>query len=290
MMERELQALPRGGAFEKAAQLSTTIWHTELPNDQSFSNSRFDRGHLFAANYASDEAQQKATYRITNVVAQDPDFNEKQWRKAESWLMKEGMFKCKHPGGDITKTVGSSYVLTGAVIGRQAENGDPGFQDGLYRIKYGQDEEMQVPTHMWTTMLCDNGNGGIQHMSFIGSNYQDGHVVFYRSFQDFTADLNAMYGGTGNMFQRLPSQPQDGAYKLPSEVCGGNAGGLGTNLVCTLPDNSGPIFIQIWNQLLVPEERADLLIKRLMSSLEVSGHGAGYIFKKLKEHFRCQRV
>ena len=141
-------ALPRGGAFETAAQLSTTFWHTELPNDQSFSNSRFDRGHLFADNYASDKAQQKATYRITNVVAQDPDFNEKQWRKAESWLMKEGMFKCKHPDGDITKTVGSSYVLTGAVIGRQAENGEPGFQDGLYRIRYGQDEEMQVPTHV----------------------------------------------------------------------------------------------------------------------------------------------
>ena len=69
---KRTNVLQRGGAFETATQVKTKGWNAELPSDEAFTNSRFDRGHLFADNYAQDPSQQKATYRITNAVAQDP--------------------------------------------------------------------------------------------------------------------------------------------------------------------------------------------------------------------------
>ena len=58
---KRTNVLQRGGAFERATQVKTKGWNAELPSDEAFTNSRFDRGHLFADNYAQDPSQQKTT-------------------------------------------------------------------------------------------------------------------------------------------------------------------------------------------------------------------------------------
>ena len=180
------------------------------------------------------------------------------------------MFMCKHPGGNTASIGGTPYILTGAVTGRQ------GFQDSTYQIEYqqnGQNHVMKVPTHMWTTMICLNNAGTqVNHMSFIGSNYQEGKVVFYPNFQHFTSDLQDMYGEAGNMFS---FQPVDGAYNLPLGNCN-------TDLVCTLPNNAGPIF-PTWSGLPVPKLRANILINNLLESMKVTGHDASSVFGLLQE-------
>lgn len=171
-----------------------------LPTDDDYKlgpASLIDRGHLFAAAYASaDQAQFKSTFKITNVVAQDSIFNRKVWSQAERILKAVGMKECL----GMTNKAGQSgipVVVTGAV----PENlkADPIYQP-YYSVRpinpitkepiVGRNR-FKVPVLMWTTMWCMNIGF---HVSFIGANSPLGEVKFYRNFKVFEQELAGMYG------------------------------------------------------------------------------------------------
>lgn len=171
----------------KNPSLAVGKWQIPISNYESYTGSGLDRGHLFAAQYATDEDQNKATYRITNTVPQDHDFNSNQWKAAETYMKDVAFRECQTNGG-------VSFVFTGAVTG---------FQDQTFEITKPDNPgtvEKQIPTHLWTTMICVQHNNILMHQSFIGSNYQKGEIVFYKNFHHFRSDLKAMYKADNDLF------------------------------------------------------------------------------------------
>eukprot|EP00092_Neocalanus_flemingeri_P060890 GFUD01073109.1.p1 GENE.GFUD01073109.1~~GFUD01073109.1.p1 ORF type:complete len:490 (-),score=79.48 GFUD01073109.1:300-1769(-) len=227
-----------------------------ISNYESYTGTGLDRGHLFAAQYATDEDQNKATYRLTNTVPQDSDFNKNQWKKAETYMKDYGFKKCQISGG-------TPFVFTGAITG---------FQEQKYQITKANkpnDVEMSIPTHMWTTMLCVdlNNNDKISlHLSFIGSNYQKGLIIFYKNFLHFGSDLKLMYKMQDDLFStpayngmnhentlslEPPCFPQDGSF------------------ICTTDKE----VMYYWKNTNVAEQRALNLFDQFSYSMRLSGYG-----------------
>ena len=142
-----------------------------LPTDADYKlgpASLIDRGHLFAAAYASaDKAQYESTFKMTNAVAQDFIFNRKVWSQAERFLKAVGLKACL-PNGPQP---GIPLVVTGAI----PENLHPNVAD---RRLFNINNKFKVPVLMWTTMWCILNNNIEYHVSFIGDNGPRGDVMF----------------------------------------------------------------------------------------------------------------
>jgi len=184
----------------------SVINNMALPTDADYklgAASLIDRGHLFAAAYASANQEQfKSTFKMTNVVAQDSFFNRKVWSQAERILKAVGMKECL--GMNNAGLSGIPLVVTGAVPENQnADLADqPYFSvqpiDPIRKTPTAGRNRFKVPVLMWTTMWCMLNNNVQYHVSFIGANGPYGNVRFYRNFNIFQEELGAMYGITQN--------------------------------------------------------------------------------------------
>lgn len=231
----------------KKPTLNVGKWGIPISNHGSYTGSGLDRGHLFAAQYATDEDQNTATYRITNTIPQDHDFNSNQWKAAETYMKDHGFKECITNGG-------IPHVFTGAVTGFQNQRFE------ITKIETPDDVQMQIPTHLWTTMICVQGNKILMHQSFIGSNYQKGEIVFYKNFQHFRSDLKEMYKADSDLFSTNAYHNMDPHTDYRN-----------------LPDSpyifeKDQSLIELWKGVIVARERAVCLFESFAYFMRLSGY------------------
>ena len=174
-----------------SSDFSNSQWTVDYPITDDFKKQTLHtvRGHLFPASFASTEEQYKATFQMTNVVAQDGHFNSHgAWRAAERVLKKEGIELCIDNGGTARMVTGAIPEDTKKPVTFHSNAEDR------------EEMEIQVPGYMWTTMWCElppqkpNKVKTQYHVSFIGPNLPEGKVTFFKDFQKFNKEVTKLYG------------------------------------------------------------------------------------------------
>ncbi|KAE8279453.1 hypothetical protein D5F01_LYC23042 [Larimichthys crocea] len=104
---------------------------------------KYDRGHLFPANHASDQDELESTFTLTNAVPQDSNFNRGRWSQMEQcmkcimdYFISAHNFKC--------------FVVVGAKPGNTKLNDNNNIAK----------KKVNIPSMMWSAFRCGNGESG----------------------------------------------------------------------------------------------------------------------------------
>ncbi|KAA8582736.1 hypothetical protein FQN60_006407, partial [Etheostoma spectabile] len=115
------------------------IWRTEpqlaLENQAvraDYTNQGFDRGHLFPSSYGLTEKDKKSTFTLTNVVPQQPTFNQGSWNRMETCVKCVLDEYCVNSNG-----LKEGFLVTGA-------------QPGLNNIN----NRVNIPSRLWSAFCC----------------------------------------------------------------------------------------------------------------------------------------
>ncbi|XP_066406185.1 endonuclease domain-containing 1 protein-like [Molothrus aeneus] len=132
---------------------------------------RLDRGHLNPSGHMDNDVSKMATFTLTNVVPQDSDLNDSQWRVYEDAKMIEK-----------TKGCTTTYVITGAVPGKTS-------------VSNGR---VNRPSHIWSAACCLEDEKPMKAWGAIAEN--DKNQVEELSLGKLEEKLSDLYGKTVTLF------------------------------------------------------------------------------------------
>ncbi|MGJ8668987.1 MAG: DNA/RNA non-specific endonuclease [Oceanococcus sp.] len=151
-------------------------------NADDYVRSGFDRGHL-APNYAMSRfhgrAAQLASFRMSNIVPQQPALNQKLWQRLE-----------EIEADVYAKQQGPLWVVTGPIF--SAEHG---------RLKSG----VAIPAAFFRIWLRQSGDGEVQALAFVVPQQVKG----YEPLDQYLVTVDAVKAQTGlDFFHQLPDQQE----------------------------------------------------------------------------------
>ncbi|XP_057244502.1 endonuclease domain-containing 1 protein-like [Malurus melanocephalus] len=88
---------------------------------------KYTRGHLNPSSHHNTYGTKLPTFTLTNIVPQNPKFNNGPWNEYEGQMMKDESEGCT-----------TTYVITGAVPGKPHTPG----------------ERVNIPSHIWSAACC----------------------------------------------------------------------------------------------------------------------------------------
>ncbi|XP_036256927.1 endonuclease domain-containing 1 protein-like [Molothrus ater] len=132
---------------------------------------RLDRGHLSPSGHMDNNVSKMATFTLTNVVPQDSDLNDSQWKVYEHSKMIEK-----------TKGCTTTYVITGAVPGQTS-------------VSNGR---VNRPSHIWSAACCLKDEEPTKAWGAIAEN--DKNQVEELSLGKLEDKLSDLYGKAVTLF------------------------------------------------------------------------------------------
>uniref|UniRef100_W5LWM7 Zgc:158445 n=1 Tax=Lepisosteus oculatus TaxID=7918 RepID=W5LWM7_LEPOC len=129
-IEPQLDDASAGPNMASANQNMANLGNSQALNDD-YTNSVYDKGHLFPVLHADSQESSLATCTLTNAVPQHQHFNRGVWRQMESNVYDYSKTNCLQP----------VYIITGAV---------PGQNNTKNRVN--------IPENLWTAFCCQDRN------------------------------------------------------------------------------------------------------------------------------------
>lgn len=139
--------------------------------EDDYEKTGFDKGHLNPNSYHCGDSR-TATFTLTNVVPQEPCFNQHTWFKLED--------KTKNIMGEFCAFPGAKrFFVTGAIPNRRRiPNIERDDLHGQPQQELENYNRVSVPSHMWTAVCCDSTHAKDRERGFsfgyIGENKGDG--------------------------------------------------------------------------------------------------------------------
>ncbi len=185
----------RSGDFESDPNLPAG-WYQVTTKD--YSGSGFDRGHMCPSDDRdASDADNKATFIMTNIAPQTADNNQETWRLLEEYARRLVMNENKE-----------LYIICGS-YGKGGTNKDKERKNELANGK------ITVPARFWKIIVVlDNGNNDLQRINantrVIAIDTPNTHDVDEKPLITYRVNVRAIEKATGyNFFSNLPQSLQD---------------------------------------------------------------------------------
>jgi endonuclease G len=185
----------RSGDFEADAELPAG-WYKVTTRD--YAGSGFDRGHMCPSDDRDNtDADNKATFLMTNIIPQTPRNNQETWRLLEEYARRL-----------VTKENKELYVICGS-YGKGGTNKDKERKNEL------ADGKIIVPARIWKIIVVlDKGSNDLQRINantrVIAIDTPNMHDADEKPLGSYRVSVRAIEKATGyNFFSNLPQNLQD---------------------------------------------------------------------------------
>ncbi|XP_035850136.1 endonuclease domain-containing 1 protein-like [Sander lucioperca] len=136
-------------------------------------NQTFDKGHLFPSSYALTENDKQSTFTLTNIVPQEPTFNQGSWARMEICIKCVLEKYCSN-----SNRVKEGFLVTGAHPGQNKMN-----------------NKVNIPSKLWSAFCCYSQSEGWLASAHWGENIPETGVkhLWTKTLADLQNELGTNF-------------------------------------------------------------------------------------------------